>query len=171
MSSLARELIYQNRRNRAPFLDLGNCDLTEIPEEVGQLEWLDGLSLGTERWETDWSLGGSIKSQNGGEPNKIFDLTPISNLTRLQLLSLRETKVASLAPLSAFRNLRVLDISNTPVSDLNPLRDLKHLEMLAAWGSAVIDLAPLAGIHSLRVLNLSRTDVSGTCTHWPSCKL
>jgi internalin A len=41
VSELARKLIEENRRTRAPFLDLGNCGLSEIPEDVAQLTWLE----------------------------------------------------------------------------------------------------------------------------------
>jgi hypothetical protein len=34
MSELALRLIEENKKNRATFLDLGNCGLTEVPEEI-----------------------------------------------------------------------------------------------------------------------------------------
>ncbi|MDD5322392.1 MAG: hypothetical protein PHD43_17620 [Methylococcales bacterium] len=37
MSELALKLIAENKRTRSPFLDLGNCGLTEVPEEIGEL--------------------------------------------------------------------------------------------------------------------------------------
>ena len=37
MSGLALQLIAENKRSRATFLDLGNCGLTEVPAEVGEL--------------------------------------------------------------------------------------------------------------------------------------
>ena len=45
MSELALRLIEENKKTRAPFLDLGNCGLTEVPEELGELVWLEGLSF------------------------------------------------------------------------------------------------------------------------------
>jgi len=44
MSELVRKLIAENRRTKATFLDLRNCGLTEVPAEVGELVWLEGLS-------------------------------------------------------------------------------------------------------------------------------
>jgi hypothetical protein len=38
MSKLAKKLINENKRTRSRFLDLGNCDLTEIPAEVGHTD-------------------------------------------------------------------------------------------------------------------------------------
>ena len=43
MSELALKLIAENKKNRAIFLDLENCGLTEVPDEIGDLVWLEGL--------------------------------------------------------------------------------------------------------------------------------
>ena len=45
MSELALKLIAENKKTRSPFLDLGNCDLTEVPEGIGELVWLEELSF------------------------------------------------------------------------------------------------------------------------------
>ena len=37
----APQLIAENKRTKAKSLDLGNCDLSEVPAEVGDLVWLD----------------------------------------------------------------------------------------------------------------------------------
>ena len=48
MSELALKLIAENKKTRSPFLDLGNCGLTEVPEEIGELVWLEELSFASE---------------------------------------------------------------------------------------------------------------------------
>jgi len=45
MSELALQLIRENKQKQArgedaSLLDLGNCGLTEVPEEIGELVWL-----------------------------------------------------------------------------------------------------------------------------------
>jgi internalin A len=39
MSELALKLIAKNKKTRSPFLDLGNCGLTEAPKGYGDLFW------------------------------------------------------------------------------------------------------------------------------------
>ncbi len=94
MSVRARKLIAQNKKTRDPFLDLGNCNLSEIPEEIGELSWLRGLNLGSEWFEdgeNDWDIK---ESQNTGRPNKrLADLSPLSSLTALQSLHVLGTQV------------------------------------------------------------------------------
>ena len=45
-----QQLIRENKQKHArgedaSFLDLGNCGLTEVPEEIGELVWLETLSF------------------------------------------------------------------------------------------------------------------------------
>jgi len=49
MSELANKLIQKNKRTKSKALDLGNCGLSEIPAEVGELVWLESLYL-SEDW-------------------------------------------------------------------------------------------------------------------------
>ena len=57
MSDLALQLIAENKKSRATFLDLGNCGLTEIPAEVGELVWLESVSLASQWYEWDGEAG------------------------------------------------------------------------------------------------------------------
>jgi len=45
MSKLAQKLITENQRTQSPFLDLGNCGLTQIPEQVFECTWLENLNF------------------------------------------------------------------------------------------------------------------------------
>ena len=69
MSDLARQLIAENKRSRATVLDLGNCGLTEVPAEIGELVWLESLSLASEWYEWDGREWQSKKSRNTGDKN------------------------------------------------------------------------------------------------------
>jgi hypothetical protein len=52
MSELALQLIRENiekhrRGEDATFLDLGNCGMTEVPEEIGECVWVEELNFGS----------------------------------------------------------------------------------------------------------------------------
>ena len=158
MSKLADRLIAENKRTMAPFLDLGNCGLTEIPEEVSQLKWLEGLSIGSGWIEPMDEL--YTRTKNDEDENDISDLTPLADLVGLTALHLTDTPIVSLAPLFALRHLQVLDIVKTQVSDLSALSDLTELTRLTAWGANVNNLAPLRNLRKLRVLAVGGTEVS-----------
>jgi GTPase SAR1 family protein len=137
MSELALQLIAENKKTRATFLDLGNCGLTEVPDEIGELVWLKELSfskyLGRERCQNTGETNNIVKLGNGliqlkrlktlwlyGQEN-LSDLTPLSGLSVLQRLYVFDTQVSDLTPLSGLIALQTLDVSNTQVSDLTPL--------------------------------------------------
>ena len=58
---------------------------------------------------------------------QVTDLSPLSVLTQLNILDLRNTQVTDLSPLSVLTQLNILDLRNTQVTDLSML---KHLDKL-----------------------------------------
>ncbi len=101
MSKLALKLIAENKKTRVTFLDLSHCDLTEVPDEIGELVWLEKLYL----------FGNK----------KLTDINPLSVLMQLQALFIYNTQVSDLSPLSGLSALQKLNVFNTQVSDLSPL--------------------------------------------------
>lgn len=78
-------LIYKAKEERWKALDLSNCGLREIPSEIGLLEDLEYLDLGTE------ITPGNLKGEN---QNKFSTLPPeFGNLKNLKELSLYETEI------------------------------------------------------------------------------
>lgn len=83
MSKLALKLIAENkakyaRGEDARMLNLGNCGLAEVPEEVGKLVWLEELILSN--FYGDW-LNKEIKySINKGEKLGIVINHHVQNL-------------------------------------------------------------------------------------------
>ncbi len=81
MSDVALQLIAENKKTRVTFLDLGNCGLTEIPAEIGELVWLESVSLASEWHEWDGENWQERKSQNTGDKNEgLIDLAPLAGL-------------------------------------------------------------------------------------------
>ncbi len=179
MSDLALRLIAENKRTRDSFLDLGNCGLTQVPVEVGELTWLESLSLASEWVEWDGREWQEKKSRNTGGKNKrlldigplaglahlrsviieqVVDLAPLTSLTRLQTFYIGHATwcdVTPLAELTALRELRVGEIYN-----LEPLAKLSSLQTLACVATHSADISPLADLMSLQTLALQRMQVS-----------
>ncbi len=74
MSELALKLIAENKKTRSPFLNLGNCELTRIPEQLSELVWLEELSFASQR--TDFVEGKWIKhkTENNQPENTLSSL-------------------------------------------------------------------------------------------------
>ena len=89
MSELALKLIREAKETKAKKLDLGNCGLTELPEELFELVWLEELYLSKKSWlynfETEEDK--DFRSQNQGEQNNIQQLSSkINQLSQLKIL-------------------------------------------------------------------------------------
>ena len=159
MSKLALKLIAENKKTRATFLDLGNCGLTEVPDEIGDLVWLEELLL-VSQW---WGRGGGREfctSKNKGAANNITKLcNNLGELKKLKKLWLdgdhgKKSTLNDLSPLADLYNLQKLDACDTQVTDLSPLAGLHNLQELRVIRTSVTDLSPLAGLHNLKCLNI-----------------
>ncbi len=190
MSELALKLIRQAKKTKAKKLDLGKCGLTELPDELFELVWLEELYLSDEGWLNNFETKGEMrfKSLNKGEGNNIKyfpskiqqikhlktllangnygnnwglkDLGPLENLENLQQLEVSNTQVSNLRPLGNLENLKVLTVSETQVSDLRPLKNLQSLQALQISQTQVSDISPLKNLQNLQELNVSKTQVS-----------
>ena len=90
----------------------------------------------------------------------VSDVTPLTTLTHLEWLSLENTAVSDVTPLARLTHLESLSLENTAVSDVSPLTTLTHLTKLWLENTAVSDLTPLTTLTRLRGLSLAGTAAS-----------
>lgn len=193
MSELALKLIHENINKHqcgenARSLDLGNCGLSEVPEEIGQCIWIEKLSFADYSWDwKDKELIGK-RSQNDGEQNIISHLphsiTKLKNLNQLavcgsitnrspladisfiaELINLKSftcwnTGLSDFSPLTKLTKLKILLLGITNLSDLTPFAELTSLQALTCFFSQVADLSPLIRLNNLQYLDCSYTQVS-----------
>ena len=94
------------------------------------------------------------------DDTNIPDLSPLSgltNLTRLRLISTNTTDVSSLSNLT---NLTSLVLSHNRIRDISPLADLTNLTELNFWENEITDISALSGLTSLTVLGLGLNNVA-----------
>ena len=90
----------------------------------------------------------------------ITDLEPLAGLTALEDLHLGyNVDLADITPLRAMKWLRVLYLSRTAVTDISALGGMKSLESLWLWDTGISDLSPLVEVTSLKVLDLSTNPI------------
>ena len=113
------------------YLELARCELTDI-SALSNLTALEGLDL---------------------MQNDITDITPLRHmrgLTELHL-SLYEN-LSDISALSQLDNLYVLSLNGTAVTDLSAIADLTNLQTLDIEGCEIDDITPLLGLKNLRTL-------------------
>ncbi|MBW4460651.1 MAG: leucine-rich repeat domain-containing protein [Nodosilinea sp. WJT8-NPBG4] len=137
-------------------------DYAKATFESGQFEVGQALGRGWDIFDRDIYLTQVLfhaKSLSLSQ-TQVSDLSPLSGLTQLSELYLDQTQVSDLSPLSGLTQLRILSLSQTQVSDLSPLSGLTQLSELYLDQTQVSDLSPLSGLTQLRILSLSQTQVS-----------
>ena len=109
--------------------------------------------------------------------NRIHDLTPLSGLTNLEHLALRDEPFSIgnqmrnrmlsvsgsedlITPLSGLTNLTRLDLRGWWISDITPLSGLVNLTRLNLSFNEISDLTPLSGLVNLTWLDLSRNRIT-----------
>ncbi len=153
MSELALQLIEENKRTRSPKLDLGNCGLTEIPEEVFELEWLEELHF------SNWG------SQNIGQLNTLKGISKkIANLKNLTSFHYcgsvnNEYELDGFSEIMELRNLNGLFLSHTSISDIRGISNLEKLNVISLSFTKITDISPLEGINTLVAIDIGHTKV------------
>jgi internalin A len=127
-------------------LDLRDCGLPELPQEITQLTHLRVLDLSSRRFDRT-------------SPNQIINLAPLSGLSNLTNLDLSGNKIINLAPLSGLSKLTDLDLSLNQIVNLAPLSGLSNLTELYLFGNQIVNLAPLSGLSNLTNLYLTGNQI------------
>lgn len=151
MSEIAKRLIEQNRQTKAPFLDLGNCGLVNLPEELFDCTWLERLNLGETYRDEE---GENIYTPNSGKQNILNSATlnGLQQLVNLRSLFLRRTGTNNLKPLQELLNLKQLSLSYNYMADLSPLIRLTKLQELYLGNNQLSNLSALENMVGLQRL-------------------
>ena len=129
-------------------------DMLRLGELYADWQWdirdLTGLEYATNLRRLDLSGNRSLS-----------DVSPLSKLSQLDRLILRDCAVSDLSPLSGLLRLRTLDLSfNQVVSDLSPLAGLILLNDLEFRRNLVTDVSPLSGLISLDYISMNGNLIS-----------
>lgn len=187
-TSLAQKLMADCKKNKCTKLDLGYCGLTEIPEEVFELTWLEELYLcnsyvNYKRWKWRHSKN---RTENQ-PPNKlnalpnglsglqnlkilfvgggwhgswnISDISCIQNLSQLQSLNLLSNNISDISSLKSLTQLQSLYLRNNNISDINSLKSLTSLQSLDLRNNNVSDISSLKNLTQLQSLYLSFNNI------------
>jgi hypothetical protein len=88
----------------------------------------------------------------------IIPLQYMVNLTEINMWGYN--RVVDLSPLAELTKLTVLQIGGNPVVDITPLANLTELVELRASGCNIIDLTPLANLTKMRHLTLRENNIN-----------
>ncbi len=192
MSELALKLIAENKAKHergkdASVLDLGNCGLTTIPEEVFELVWLKELHLSNRKYNSVTKK--SWKSKNPGNENRIereilptklfklqylevlnmngcldnrFNISDISilqDLPNIKHVCLGYNNISNIRFLQNLKHLETLDLSHNKISNIRFLQDSEQLQILNLQSNQIKDINFLQNLKQLKSINLNRNKI------------
>ncbi|HAS41853.1 MAG TPA: hypothetical protein DCS93_15340 [Microscillaceae bacterium] len=163
MSQLAQRLIAECKRTKSTFLDLGNCDLNEWPEELFDCVWLEELNFG----EWFWPKNGKTYIRTGNKSKKnLFRYIPngLRELSSLRSLHLGEHTInwpeSYVGVFESITTLEILDLSNSLIKDISFLAPLTNLKRLDLGTNFIDDIGELVSLTKLQYLNVSGNKIS-----------
>ena len=155
----ARKLIKECKDTQNPYLDLGNCGITDLEElpELFECKHLETLILSAKWWDSkNWK-----KSNNSGKSNKISSITKeISRLKGLTKLIISGNQISDISFLEKLTGLQFLDLQSSQISDISFLEKLTELQNLYLKNNQISDISFLKNLTKLQYLNLSSNQIS-----------
>ncbi|MFA8434537.1 MAG: leucine-rich repeat domain-containing protein [Marinifilaceae bacterium] len=165
MSELALQLIEQEKRKRTGKLDLGNCGLSTIPEELFDLTNLQTLNLSNNQIKDVWCLKKLtclIKLDLSFNHIKYFSIRGM--LTNLQSLNLRGNTLDLISFSEEHTNLQFLDLSYNELNNTILLMKLTNLQSLNLRDNECQDIKHLGNLTSLQSLDLGDNQIKDIST-------
>jgi internalin A len=177
----ALSLIEENKAMHASgedarFLNLSGLGLTQVPEELEELVWVEELAFLPGWFEKEkngyrWSYEGRgnkllltdslLKLTNFKQlwliNNQILNIEILSACHRLEIIDLSYTDIASLEFVRGMKSLKSLNFDSTSVSDLSPLSHQYNLTSIGLSNTKITDLSPISNLENLTLLNISYT--------------
>ena len=92
--------------------------------------------------------------------NQITDITPLFELSSLEVLWLYCNPIRSLEGIEALQNLESIDVSNTEISDITPLLEIPSLYSIDISNTYVSSIDGIENLPHLIDLRISGTNVS-----------
>lgn len=151
--------------------ELWNVKEFTMPSTVtdySDLRWLPDLELliAENSSCTDYSILSRLVSLQAlmisGNPLSADDLERIAALPELQILSLPDCQLSSIADLAGAKKLTYLNLNNNTVRDISVLSNMKQLQTLYMEHNALVTLDALSGLTALKTLDVSDNSITST---------
>ncbi len=156
-------------------VDQENADLkiasvytTKVTREQELSDWYNSLSFGWlhlfDQYVTYDSITAEVIQQmadldsiNLSENQFLRNIAPLSALKHLRYLNINNTQIKDLSPLRYSTNIQTLVANNTPVHDLTFFQYFDQVMHLELQNTQVENMTSIANLQKLEVLNVSGT--------------
>lgn len=149
LASTKKRFIEVNLDKEAGDLKIASIYSTKVSRTKELQNWWSSLSFGWINVFTDYVEFDSVTNQV---------LLKIASIDSLDISG--NQFIQNLEPLTALKDLRTINISNTKIDDLSPLRYSRELKKLNASNSIVSDISSLQYFENLTTLDLSSSEAT-----------
>ncbi len=159
MIDIWRKKIEEEFEKRTGVLDLSECGLKMIPEEIDKMDWLTELNLSLNEISRIERLNLSkleFLNLNGNRINKIEE---VSHLVNLKTLSLSINQLFKIEGLKGLKNLDKLWLDHNQISKIEGLTDLQNLKLLSLSYNQITKIEGIAGLEKLEELYLGNNQI------------
>ncbi len=129
----------------------------ETEEWAGKQYWienLEGLQYAKSATMIDIAYTSAVEGKS------LKDLSPLSGLTQLDQLILKQDGITDISDLSKLTNLTLLDISaNQKITDISAIKDMKKLTSLSAQYNQIESVDALSELENLKYVSISNNKV------------
>lgn len=154
-STKALELIKFCDDNKNTELDLSDCQLQEIPQEIKDFYWLKKLYLNNNQIEKISNLENLVNLEELKiNSNKISRIQGLEALSKLTFLDLYENQIEVIENLENLSELKFLGFPNNNISNIQGLSHLKKLSRLWLDSNQIQSIEGLDTLENLTVLGL-----------------
>ncbi|MYA58508.1 leucine-rich repeat domain-containing protein, partial [Candidatus Poribacteria bacterium] len=143
----------------------GPNDPVNIPDPVlrAEIENRLGKMAGTTITESELNnLTGSINARSTNRGGRVMQLTGLEHATSTTQMTFSDARITDLSPLTGLTQLQYLDLRNNgTIADISPLSGLTGLQKL--WlrkNKKIVDISPLSGLTTLTVLYLGDNQIT-----------
>ncbi|SMD31760.1 Leucine Rich repeats (2 copies) [Reichenbachiella faecimaris] len=170
-TSTKQRFIEINLNEESNDLKIASVYSTKVSRDKELELWWESLSFGWVNILSDYVPHDSISNKvlrkmaaidslNLSGNQFILDLEPLSALKNLKKLDISNTKISDLSPLRYARNLKQLNASNTSIADISAMQYFDQLVKLDLSQTHIRDISVLERFNDLKELNLSSTELT-----------
>ncbi|WP_108801834.1 COR domain-containing protein [Aquimarina sp. Aq107] len=161
MLDLAQRIIKQAKNQYSTSLDLRNCNLTKIPDEILEVKDLSILNLRGNSI-SDLSFLEKIDSLKELDirGNVVDNISSLRNLSNLEVLDIGYNSVSDFSPLANLINLKKIWLENNNISNIFFLEKLANLEHINLQNNCINDLSYLTNLSGLKSIDIQNNNIS-----------
>ena len=136
------------------------ANLTRLEARNANISDLTGLEGATNLRKLDLSPEYVEAENRSINSNSVSDISPLTGLTKLWFLNLRNNSVSDISAVAGLTNLTSLDLRTNSISDISAVAGLTNLTSLDLENNSVSDISAVAGLTNLTKLYLYNNSVS-----------